>query len=164
MLKGIWIWTIYHVMPHSLCTVPGSLECIRMDYFLGSKSQVELVRFFLGNAQDLKKIVLQSDHPVNLKKTPILPELLSLPSCQIIVWLIFKGKLVYFTLPAHWNSIFPVLSTEFQLDENDEELLTSYNQNIQNYAVDLGDRFIWWFVPLIYSIFDGFGWWLTISI
>lgn len=72
-------------MPHSLCTVPGSLECIRMDYFLGSKSQVELVRFFLGNAQDLKKIVLQSDHPVNLKKTPILPELLSLPSCQIIV-------------------------------------------------------------------------------
>lgn len=32
-------------MPYSLCTIPRSLECVRMDHFLVSKSQVEPVRF-----------------------------------------------------------------------------------------------------------------------
>ncbi|KAJ0046579.1 hypothetical protein Pint_04516 [Pistacia integerrima] len=61
------------------------LECIRMEHFRGSKNQVELVRFFLANAQVLKKMSLYSD-----REFPLSLYLFEFPrlstSCQLLIY------------------------------------------------------------------------------
>ncbi|XP_031284092.1 F-box/FBD/LRR-repeat protein At4g26340-like [Pistacia vera] len=61
------------------------LECIRMEHFRGSKNQVELVRFFLANAQVLKKMSLYSD-----REFPLSLDLFEFPrlstSCQLLIY------------------------------------------------------------------------------